>query len=157
MPKHNCEINHWPLPVKPTPLSTTMGTRSKYNIFIICSTNYFEFCSDASNTMHEFKEQKASFSMRNCSTALKNCLLRNSVFMPSKACLLVMKSSEASTISDEISRKISHTQMYIQILFQYKFLVLRYAAFNNFHGSFKKIIKCYSIVYTLKSDILKKM
>lgn len=40
--------------------------------------------------------------------------------------------------------------------FQQKFFVLRYAAFNNLHGNFTKVIKYYTIIYTLNSDILDK-
>ena len=81
--------------------------------------------------------------------------------MASEAWLLLSKYSEASTVfqSDmlfKLSRKIKVIQQYVQVSFQYKFLILRYAALNNFHVSFTKAIKYYMTTYKLKSDILGK-
>lgn len=56
----------------------------------------------------------------------------------------------------KLSRKIKVIEQYIQVSFQYKFLILRYAALNHFHVSFTKAIKYYMTTYKLKSDILGK-
>lgn len=51
-----------------------------------------------------------------------------------------------------IKKNKNHTQIYIQVSFQYKLLILRYAAFNN-PSPFEKVIKYYTTTYET-SDLL---